>query len=124
MRSTKRTSSRRVVFQPRTWQGMHRGAIQIVRGDAHPRANPRIVAFSPEMLAGTPDLYDNGGDIARRIHQIRDRDADVGAMLIRDLLWRLQNRISVEIRRLSGSLTLFRGLAAGAYPRGRSSIGA
>jgi chaperonin GroEL len=53
----------------------------------------RVVAFSPEFGGAEPDLYDNGGEIARRILQIRGRDEDVGAMLIRDLLWRLQNQV-------------------------------
>ncbi len=94
MRSTNRSNSKRVVFQPRTWQGMHRGAMQIVnavRPTLGPRA--RFVAFSPEFGDTEPDLYDNGGEIARRILQIKGRDEDVGAMLIRDLLWRLQNQV-------------------------------
>jgi chaperonin GroEL len=41
----------------------------------------------------TPKLFDDGGTIARHIIQLRDRDADVGAMLVRDLLWRLQQQV-------------------------------
>ena len=94
MRSTNRTSARRVVFQPHAWQGMHRGAMQIVKAVAATLGpQPGIVAFSPEFGSTAPGLYDNGGDIARRIIQIRGRDEDVGAMLIRDLLWRLQNQV-------------------------------
>ncbi len=86
--------TRRVVFQPNTWQGMQRGANQIVnavRPTLGPR--PRVVAMAPEVGDSRPELYDNGGDIARRIIQVRGRDEDVGAMLIRDLLWRLQNQV-------------------------------
>jgi chaperonin GroEL len=36
-----------------------------------------------------PELLDNGAVIARRIFQIRDRQADVGAMYLRNLLWHL-----------------------------------
>ena len=94
MRRTNRTNSWRVVFQPRTWQSMHRGAMQIVNA-VRPTLGPgaRFVAFSPESGGAEPDLYDNGGEIARRILQIRGRNEDVGAMLIRDLLWRLQNQV-------------------------------
>ena len=94
MRSTKRPSSRRVVFQPRTWQGMHRGAMRIVEAVAPTLGpTPRFVALSPEHAGREPDLCDNGGEIARRILQIKGRGEDVGAMLIRDLLWRLQNQV-------------------------------
>jgi len=54
---------------------------------------PRVVAFSPEFGSTQPDLYDNGGEIARRLLQLQGRDEDVGAMLLRDLLWRLQNQV-------------------------------
>jgi chaperonin GroEL len=36
-----------------------------------------------------PEILDKGGVIARRIIQLPDRDADMGAMLTRELLWKL-----------------------------------
>lgn len=39
-----------------------------------------------------PDLFDNAGLIARRIVALLDRDADMGAMLVRSLLWRLHEQ--------------------------------
>ena len=87
-------STQRVIFQPATGQGMHLGAMQIVRAvtpTLGPR--PRGVALSPQLGEDAPVILDNGGDIARRIIQLHERDADVGAMLIRDLLWRLQNQV-------------------------------
>ncbi len=86
--------SQRVVFQPHTWQGVRRGVNLIIKAVAPtlgPR--PRLVAFSPQFGDTEIDLYDNGGEIARRILQIHGRDADVGAMLVREMLWRLKNQV-------------------------------
>jgi hypothetical protein len=33
-----------------------------------------------------PELLDNGGTIAKRIIQLPDRDEDMGAMLVREML--------------------------------------
>jgi chaperonin GroEL len=41
----------------------------------------------------TPQAFDDGGTIARHIIQLPDRNADMGAMLVRDLLWRLQQQV-------------------------------
>ncbi len=93
-KSKAQTRRREVVFQPRVWQGMHRGAMQLVRAITPTLGPcPRVVAFSPEFGSTTPDLYDNGGEIARRLLQLQGRDEDVGAMLLRDFLWRLQNQV-------------------------------
>ncbi len=40
-----------------------------------------------------PELLDSGGTIARRIIQIRNRDEDMGAMLIRHVLWELYEKV-------------------------------
>jgi len=85
MRASRR-STQRVVFQPATGQGMHLGAMQIVQAVTPTLGpSPRGVALSPQLGEDAPVILDNGGDIARRIIQLRERDADVGAMLIRDL---------------------------------------
>ena len=39
-----------------------------------------------------PELLDEGGVIARRIVEIIDRNEDVGAMMVRHLMWRMQER--------------------------------
>ena len=46
------------------------------------------VALDDPTRAGSPELLDDGGTIARRILQLEDPDADVGAMLLRETLWR------------------------------------
>ncbi len=86
---------RSVVFQPATHRGIQRGVnalVDAVRPTLGPR--PRLVAIDKvDYHDKTPKLFDDGGTIARHIIQLRDRDADVGAMLVRDLLWRLQQQV-------------------------------
>ena len=86
---------RRVVFQPDTYQGFQNGIDQIVnviRPTLGPQ--PRIVAIEREASANKmPEMLDNGGLIARRIIQISERDADVGAMFIRQMLWHLHEKV-------------------------------
>ena len=86
---------RSVVFQPATRRGMQRGVnalVNAVRPTLGPR--PRLVAIdNVDYHDETPKLFDDGGTIARHIIQLQDRDADMGAMLVRDLLWRLQQQV-------------------------------
>ncbi len=86
----------KVVFQPQVHQGMQAGIDQIV--DAiRPTLGPfpRIVLYDRTVgkEGKTPELLDDGGTIARRVIQIAGRDADVGAMLVRHMLWRLREEV-------------------------------
>lgn len=54
--------------------------------------HPRSVAFH-EPLTGEIELLDNGGIIARRIVELNDRGADVGAMFLRQVLWELHEDV-------------------------------
>ena len=84
----------RVVFQPVAYQGLQRGINQIanaVRPTLGPR--PRVVAVQRPLDERMPELLDNGGTIAKRIIQLPDRDEDMGAMFLRDVLWRLQDQV-------------------------------
>ncbi|MCL4302391.1 MAG: chaperonin GroEL [Anaerolineae bacterium] len=86
--------TREVVFQPRTYRGFQRGVNQIVaaiRPTLGPR--PRIVAIQRILDQRMPEMLDNGGVIAQRIIQLPGRDEDVGAMFIRDMLWRLHDQV-------------------------------
>ncbi len=47
------------------------------------------MAVSQALDGKTPELLDKGGLIARRITDLPDRDADMGAMLLRQMLWQL-----------------------------------
>jgi chaperonin GroEL len=54
---------------------------------------PRFVALARFDSARSPELLDSGGVIARRIIQLPDRDADVGAMFLRHVLWRMHEQV-------------------------------
>jgi chaperonin GroEL len=84
---------RRLVFQPQSYRSLRSGADQLV--DAiRPTLGPlpRVVAVDRILDTRMPELLDNGGVIAKRMIQLRDRHADVGAMFVRDFLWQLQDQ--------------------------------
>jgi chaperonin GroEL len=84
----------RLVFQPQTHQALQRGIHQIVepvRMTLGPL--PRTVAFNSSFEGEAPELLDKGSVIARRIIQLGEPDADMGAMLVRELLWRLHKLV-------------------------------
>ncbi len=83
-----------VIFQPAAQRGMQKGINQIVEA-IRPTLGPRPRAVAVERMPNTkaPELLDEGGTIARRIIQIADRDADVGAMYVRHLLWQLHEKV-------------------------------
>ena len=85
------TNRPRLVFQPKACRGMQRG-INLMVDAVRPTLGPlprnvaidRIVKTESKSYA---ELLDDGGLIARRILQLPDPDADMGAMFIRQLLW-------------------------------------
>lgn len=82
-----------VVFQPKSSRALQRGINQIVdavRPTLGPR--PRLVALTRVASTGSPELLDNAGVIARRIIELPDRDADMGAMFVRHMLWNQHER--------------------------------
>jgi len=85
---------RQVVLQPESYHAVLRGIEQIVaavRPTLGPR--PRFVAVeSPSGRNFLPERLDNAATIARRVIALADRDADMGAMLVRHLLWRQTER--------------------------------
>lgn len=85
--------TKRVVFQPATYQGLQRGISQLVDA-VRPTLGPlpRVVAFHQVVTTKMPEILTKGGVIARRIIQLADRDADMGAMLARHLLCHLHER--------------------------------
>jgi chaperonin GroEL len=87
------TNSRRLVFQPGSYASLQSGANQIVNA-IRPTLGPlpRVVAIDRILDARMPELLDNGGTIAKRIIQVRDMHADVGAMFVRESLWQLQEQ--------------------------------
>ncbi|MCL4826097.1 MAG: chaperonin GroEL [Caldilinea sp.] len=81
------------VFQPTTYRAFMAGADRIV-ATIRPTLGPvaRTVAIQRPLDQRGPELLDNGGVIAKRIIQLPDYRADVGAMFVRDMLWRLQEQ--------------------------------
>lgn len=80
-----------VVFQPDAAEGLQEGFDQLVNL-IRPTLGPLPHVVAVEQIVGRdkmPELLDSGGTIARRIIQIRDRDADVGLMYLRHVLWKL-----------------------------------
>ena len=79
----------RVLSQLQTRDALKAG-IDTLAGAVIPTLGPLTgpVAIDDSTRAGSPELLDDGGTIARRILQLEDRDADVGAMLLRETLWR------------------------------------
>lgn len=78
----------RVLFQPQARQALQAG-IDTLAGAVIPTLGPLTgpVALDDKNRGGSPELLDDGGTIARRILQLDDADADVGAMLLREILW-------------------------------------
>jgi len=62
-----------------------------VRPTLGPR--PRTVAIDSLQQNKQPELLDNGAVIARRVIQLPHRDDDVGAMLVREMLWQLHDTV-------------------------------
>lgn len=79
----------RVLSQPDSRAALKAG-IDTLASAVIPTLGPLTgaVALDDKTRPGSPELLDDGGTIARRILQLEDRDADVGAMLLRETLWR------------------------------------
>ena len=79
----------RLVFQPQARQALKRG-IDAMAAAVLPTLGPnaRHVALEHAIRTHSPELLTDGGTIARRLLQLPERSADVGAMLLRETLWR------------------------------------
>jgi chaperonin GroEL len=86
--------TQRVIFQPQAYRGMQRGINQMVEA-VRPTLGPfpRVVAIDQVGRDKAPELLDSGGVIVRRIIELADRDADMGAMFIRQVLWRVHKEV-------------------------------
>lgn len=82
-----------IVFQPAVQYGLQDG-INIIVNAVRPTLGPqpRLTAVQ-KAFGGFPELLDNGAIIARRIIQIEKPDADMGAMLTRQMLWQLHENV-------------------------------
>jgi len=90
-----RSRTQRVVFQPHTRRSIQEGMNQVVNA-VRPTLGPQprgVAIDNTDYYDQAPQFFDDGGTIARHIIQLQDQDADMGAMLVRELLWRLQEQI-------------------------------
>ena len=81
----------KVIHQPQTQAALKRGIDQLALAVA-PTLGPlprRAIAENLHKL----ELLDNGGLIARRIIALQDAEADAGAMLLRQALWRMRQSL-------------------------------
>ena len=88
------SNTKRVIFQPQTQQAFQRGINAMVNAISPTLGPlPGIVAIEKSSSNKPPELLDNGGVIARRIIQLEDPDADMGAMFVRQMLWNLYEKM-------------------------------
>ncbi len=79
-----------VTLQPQTYTDILQGThviVDAIRPTLGPL--PRLVAMEKYKGKEQPEILDDGATIARRIIQIRPRGADVGAMIVRQSLWKM-----------------------------------
>ncbi len=79
-----------VVKQPHTYRALRIGT-NLIADAVRPTLGPlpRLVVIERLNRADAPEFLDDGATIARRIIEIEPRSSDVGAMLIRQALWRM-----------------------------------
>ena len=81
----------KVIHQPRTRQAIRQGVSTLVNA-IRPTLGPLPRASVARNLEKF-ELLDDGGLIARRIVQLADRQQDVGAMLLRQVLWQVNQQV-------------------------------
>ena len=84
-----------LIFQPHVYESMQRGMGKIVSA-VRPTLGPihRTVIIEKESYRDRPpELLDDGALIARRIIQLANRDEDMGAMYLRQMLWGLHESV-------------------------------
>jgi chaperonin GroEL len=54
---------------------------------------PRLTINDKNLRTDKPELLDDGAVIARRVVQLRGREADMGAMYLRQFLWQLHENV-------------------------------
>jgi len=84
-----------VVLQPHASKGLQEG-INLIANTIRPTLGPLARTVLVEKIGqrgSRPEILDSGGTIVRRIYQIKGRDADMGAMLLRHILWSLQEHV-------------------------------
>lgn len=83
----------RVVYQPHVYRTLQKGIGKMVAA-VRPTFGPLHGTVMIERVdkVRLPEILDDGGLIARRIIELPDRNEDVGAMMVRHLMWRMHER--------------------------------
>jgi chaperonin GroEL len=83
-----------VIQQPQTYKDLRIGTNLIAKA-VRPTLGPlpRLVVMERLQRTDAPEFLDDGATIARRIVEIEPRGSDVGAMLIRQALWRMNQQV-------------------------------
>ncbi len=83
-----------ILTQPDVHRAMLRGInklVDAIQPTLGPR--PRIVGIERHPRDTSPELLDDGAVIARRIIELPDQYENIGAMLLRGMLWRLSEAV-------------------------------
>jgi len=93
-KSDKKWQTPGVVFQPKVYEGL-RGGINTLVNAIRPTLGPlpRCVVNDRTYGSSRAELLDDGGIIARRIIQLSNREEDMGAMYLRQVLWKMHETI-------------------------------
>lgn len=83
-----------IITQPQTHHNLQLGVDRIMEA-IRPTLGPlpRLVALTRLKSSEAAEILDDGATIARRIIQIAPRGPDVGAMLLRNALWRMHQEV-------------------------------
>jgi chaperonin GroEL len=92
MKNSSRTQ--RIVFLPSSRQKLFAGVDKLADG-IRPTLGPnaRTVIVEAVRDLSPVEILDDGGTIARRIVSLGDRDENMGAMLLRESLWRMHETV-------------------------------
>jgi chaperonin GroEL len=79
-----------VTLQPRTYQQILRGT-DVIANAVRPTLGPlpRLVVMEALRRTDVPEFLDDAATIGRRIIEVQPRGCDVGAMLLRQALWKM-----------------------------------
>jgi chaperonin GroEL len=92
----KQSSSRRVVPLPDSHQALLAGVdkmVNLVRPTFGPNTRTVVIETLRGTVAEPIEILDDGGTIARRVYKLEDRNENMGAMVLRNLLWRLEEQV-------------------------------
>ena len=83
-----------IVLQPKTHNALRQG-INMVADAVRPTLGPlpRLVLMERLRRTDVPEFLDDAATISRRIIEVRPRSCDVGAMMLRQALWKLQKEV-------------------------------